>query len=132
MEYTTTNPILTTDVAEDRFSVGSTIGSVQTNEACSKKIGMLTIDEAFMAGGRIGSLNQDYYLYTNSSWWLGSPSHSNYLGTIWVSLVDGDGKIATAVCTTSYGLRPVISLKADVKIKGGTGTQTDPYIITTN
>ena len=34
--------------------------------------------------------------------------------------------------TDYYGLRPVINLKSDVKITGGTGTANDPFVVDTN
>ena len=36
------------------------------------------------------------------------------------------------IVTSSVGARPVINLKSDVKITGGTGTANDPFVIDTN
>ena len=32
----------------------------------------------------------------------------------------------------TFGVRPVINLKSDVKITGGTGTANDPFVVDTN
>ena len=66
-------PILTCPTASDKFtSKGSSIG----NKKLEYPVGLITADEVSMAGGREKTTtdNSSYYLYTNQTYWSGSPS----------------------------------------------------------
>jgi hypothetical protein len=92
---------------------------------------MLTADEVCMAGGVFNTNNTSYYLYTGDNWWLGSPSDMGSSYAYGFS-VYSDGKVSSnGVVSSTYGLRPVISLKSTVKVSGGDGTSADPYVIDT-
>ena len=60
----------------DLFTVSSAIG----NGELTYPVGLLTQDEAYLAGGRVGVINPNYYLTTGSRYWLLSPYflNSNY------------------------------------------------------
>ena len=97
-------------------------------------IGLLTLDEASLAGG-IGNpytTNNQYYLYTYKditgiSFWLGSPAAISNPG---VSGVGNGGELyATWGVFNVVGGRPVLSLKSDTLYVSGDGSQSNPYIV---
>ena len=51
-------------------------------------------------------------------------------GTIGVWLVNAYGLVDTYDASVSFGVRPVVYLDSSVKITGGTGTESNPYILT--
>ena len=61
------SPVLTCPTASDKFTVNTSNG----NGALTYPVGLITADEVAMAGGKSGSNNSTYYLYTNRSYWLG-------------------------------------------------------------
>ena len=109
----------------DAFTVNDTTNG---NGALTYPIGLITTDEAVLAGGWSAS-NNGYYLYSGSWYWASSPS--DFLG--WYANVCGvysDGNANNFYNTTNsdVGVRPVINLKADILLQGS-GTATDPYRI---
>ena len=108
----------------DLFTVSSSNG----NGDLTYPVGLLTQDEAYLAGGRVGIINQNYYLTTGSYYWLASPSLlASYDGFSRIWRVDSPGYLSTSRSSTAYGARPVINLRSDVLITSGIGTQTNPY-----
>jgi len=101
-------------------------GSPKGNQALTVPIGLITNDEAEYAGRGTGS-NQNYYLYTNQNYWTMTPyDFANDLAV--VNTIGTDGGIYGNSVNRSYGVRPVINLRADVTFKEGTtGTSTNPY-----
>ena len=121
------SPILTCESNSDKFtSKNSTIG----NKALEYPVGLITADEAVMAGSLNAKSNISYYLYTAKGYWLGSP-HSVSLGnTHMFGLSNGglnnlDTKAASSAVGTG-GVRPVISLSPSVKLSGD-GTWNNVY-----
>lgn len=99
------------------------------------KIGLITADEVLYAGGFWKSHNRSYFLYNSaiSDWWTMSPSFwdnsTHYKAGMIVMGASGDmydwpgnGNTLRA----SLGLRPVISIKADLELDGNGSAQT-PY-----
>ncbi len=109
---------------EDLYTVdGAGIG----NEALTYPVGLITADEVVYAGGRLGSNNSSYYLYTNQQYWTMSPYY--YAGSqAYLLEVHWDGYLTYYYSGGSCGIRPVLNLKADVQLSG-TGTSTDPFIV---
>lgn len=109
----------------------SVTASGDGNNMLNYPVGLLTIDEAAYAGGKNGSMNQNYYLYTGATYWTMSPctflSYNAY-ASVWRVYSTGD--LNTHYTAYAYGVRPVLNLKSDVLYSNGTGTETDPYIIT--
>ena len=122
-------PILTCpDKEHDLYTVDSTKG----NGALTNPIGLMTADEAAMAGMVNGYLNTLSYVYTGTWYWTMSPyrfNPSNSASYVWY--VGGTGGFGGGWVTSGYGVRPAINLKADVEISGGIGTVNDPYIVKT-
>ena len=93
------------------------------------KIGLLIGDEAIFAGATFGQYNQQYYLYTRQDYWTMSPHYVNNGGNAGNAYIANYGNVSRTLVSDSLGVRPVINLKADVTAIGGTGIQTDPYIV---
>ena len=123
-------PILTcTDKEHDLYTVDSTKG----NGALTNPIGLMTADEAAMAGMVNGYLNTLSYVYTGTWYWTMSPYRFNPSGSassVWY--VGGTGNFDYGWVPGGNGVRPVINLKSDVEISGGIGTINDPFIVKTN
>lgn len=67
------------------------------------------------------------YLNNQSSWWLATQKGGSY-----VYYVNSDGKLSFNASTFQYGLRPVINLRANVRVsytEKGDGTITSPYVL---
>ena len=105
----------------------TTSGSSQGNKALTYPIGLITADEVAYAGGVYNTNNTSYYLYTNSTYWTMSPCI--YPNAV-VFFVTSDGYLNYLwTVDFTYGVRPVINLKANVIISAGIGTASNPYVI---
>ncbi len=121
-----------TQAKQDLFTLSSDSGI--GNGALTYPVGLITVDEIILAGGKINTTNYGYWLQTNQSYWTISPYYfsgsyalmfrvnsNGYLGNTHTS---DDGNI---------GVRPVINLKADTifKINGEDkkGTIDNPYVV---
>ena len=94
-------------------------------------ISLITVDEVAMAGGVYNTENSSYYLYNGQYFWTLSPSLfvSDYsLAEVW-SISPLGNLISWSGVYFSFGIRPVINLKSDVKISSGDGTSIAPYIV---
>ena len=109
----------------DTFSVSSTTG----NGMLEKPIGLITADEANMAGGRTSAQNRLYYLYSGTYYWTMSPSHFNFWFLAAGISVSSLGELPTNYVSDVYGVRPVINLDSSKITFTGTGTMQDPYVI---
>ncbi len=89
--------------------------------------GLITYDEVIFAGGWY-SKTINYYLNDGTDYWTMSPAGldiNNYAHAWYIS---SNGYINNNIVFNSYGLRPVINLKADTLVIGS-GTSTNPYIV---
>ncbi len=124
--YTNKTPSFKCTNSSDLFTVSS---SNKGNKALQYPIGLITADEVAYAGGVYGSSNSSYYLYTGQTYWTMSPYWYGG-GNAGVFLVSStNGLSGTGVGWAAWGVRPVINLKADVQISTGTGTSSNPYVI---
>lgn len=106
----------------DAFTVSDTANG---NGALTYPIGLLSADELILAGGWSYN-NTDYYLYTGQYWWTSTPYDSG--SNTYVNLSTPSFTSDIRYTNNTYGVRPVINLKADA-LKVGTGTADDPYRI---
>ena len=120
---TNKSPILTCSTASDKFTVGASNG----NGTLTYPVGLITADEVAMAGGKWVTSNSSYYLYTNISYWSGSP-HSFYSSGAIKFLVNHSGLLDANNEFVSFGVRPVISLSFGAKLSGS-GTYNDVYTV---
>lgn len=110
----------------DSFTVNE---SSTGNGKLKYPVGLLTADEVAYAGGRSGSNNTTYYLYTGSTWVTMSLSyfsdniayviHVNYAGSLRPLYSVDNGN----------GVRPSVSLLHGITPSSGIGTATNPYVI---
>ena len=118
------NPVLTCDQKNDRFTVNDTsIG----NGKLTYPISLITIDEMIMGGGNYNINNDKYYLYIGHTYFTLSPFQFNH-NVAYLFLVNANGDIVYASSGDIYGVRPVISLKSTVELSGS-GTMEDPYVV---
>ena len=107
----------------DRFTVDD---EVVGNGDLTYPIGLLTTDEAILAGG-YSSNNSGYYLYTGNSYWTMSPSYfSSGFATAQEFTLYSDGVADSGWVTRTRGVRPVLNLKSG-SLTQGSGTVLDPY-----
>ena len=113
--------------SSDLYTInGSSVG----NGALTYPIGLISADEVAFAGGVVGINNTGYYLYTVQDYWTMSPcaffatNNTAHVFRIW-----SDGDFSGNYVDNSYGIRPVINLKANITISGGNGSSSNPYII---
>ena len=90
-------------------------------------IGLITTDEAVLAGGW-SNPNSNYYLYTGSGYW--TLSVADFPGSsAFVTDVTYDGAPVSSVnVNRSFGVKPVINLKPN-SLKLGDGTINNPYTV---
>ncbi|MDD6419622.1 MAG: DUF6273 domain-containing protein [Clostridium sp.] len=91
-------------------------GSNLTTSTTTAKIGLLRIGE-LMAG------QFDKY-GNNTIYWTLTPYSTSYVRDVY-----NDGYVDYDSPTGSYGSRPSMNLKSTVKIVSGTGTKSDPFVI---
>ena len=123
--YNSKSPILTCPTASDKFTVNTSNG----NGALTYPVGLITADEVAMAGGRYNVDNSSYYLYTNQTYWSGSPS--NFDGSdasAYEFYVYSSGSVGNFDVNSYRGARPVVSLSSKVKLSGN-GTYSNPYTV---
>ena len=119
------SPVLTCTTASDKFtSKKSSIG----NKALDYPVGLITADEVAMAGGKSGTGNSSYYLYTNQSYLSGSPYDFNSSGFAGEFYVGSAGFLNVTYVTYYNGARPVVSLSSKAKLSGS-GTYNDVYTV---
>ena len=91
-------------------------------------IGLLNYDEVVYAGAYAMETNQEYYLYTGKAFWtMGPAGCGSGMGYLYIWNFKDDGKLVSSY-TSKYLLRPVINLKADVKVTG-LGTEDEPWVV---
>ena len=118
-------PKLTCTTASDKFTVNTSNG----NGALTYPVGLITADEVAMAGGKFGTGNSTYYLYTNQYYWSGSPSDIDSSGYADEFIVYSSGSIGiNYVVDYGIGARPVVSLSSKAKLSGS-GTYDDVYTV---
>ncbi len=119
----TYTPSLTCNT-NDAFTVSASNG----NGKLTYPVGLLTADEIRLAGGKYGSNNSTYYLYTNQNWWSGSPFYFYFSALEF--FVNSSGYLDSNNVNLAYGVRPAVSLKPGAKfLSGGDGTSTNPYVV---
>ena len=91
-------------------------------------VGLITADEAVMAGLAWSSGNSSNYLYTGQNYWTMSPYWYDG-GWADVFYVSSSGRLNYNGVHYGYGVRPVVNLKSSVQITGGNGSSSNPYVI---
>lgn len=89
------------------------------NGKLANPIGLITSDEYILSGKRSS------YLNTGAYYWTMSPSriHGGYALVLFIYYGDNPD---TGWASSTYGVRPVINLRADVQLTGS-GMVSDPF-----
>ena len=109
----------------------TTAASSIGNKALTYPVGLITYDELVYAGMDNRHTNKLSWAYSTQHYWTMSPSYfdaTKGAALEWHLGNSGDLGPWWSV-DLSLGARPVINLKADVRISGGTGTANEPYVI---
>ena len=118
-------PSLKCAQANDKFKVSNASAKLDY------PVALITVDELAMAGGVRDTTNTNYYLYNGQYQWSLSPRHFDVTGsvaTVWPVNPTG-GLSQWYNVANSFGVRPVINLKADTLITKGDGTALNPFKI---
>ena len=101
------------------------------NKALTYPVGLITYDELVYAGMDNRHTNKLSWAYSTQHYWTMSPSSFDAtLGYAIEWFLNSAGSLTPWWGVGSHlGARPVINLKADVRISGGTGTANEPYVI---
>ena len=125
--YTNKTPQFKCPQTNDLYTTAT---STKGNKALDYPIGLITADEVAYAGVVCGKENEEYYLANGNNFWTMSPFRSVSSANVWN--VNPDGNLDTAFVRFGTGVRPTINLKSTVKVTGGDGTSSNPYVIKTN
>lgn len=90
----------------------------KSNKVYSDYISTLTINDYITASGKNSYLNNGRY-----SWVIGHDQDNMNL------FIDEEGSLDGTGNYEAYGIRPVITLKKNLKISGGDGSKANPYVI---
>ena len=90
----------------------------------NEKVGLLTIYEIYKIGASPSSLTS--FLKNGYQWVTMSPMINNE--AVWRILENGSITRSSGL-QYAYGIRPSVNLKSNIKILGGTGTKSNPYVI---
>ncbi|MBQ7104525.1 MAG: InlB B-repeat-containing protein [Bacilli bacterium] len=115
----------------DSFTVDSKNG----NGKLTYPIGLITFDEANLAGFSWNQVSDDNYLYTDRVWWTMSPGFVSATGVyngVIHSTLDHVAVNYVGSSGVAGGVRPSISLKSNIKIISGDGTSDNPFILEDN
>lgn len=115
-------PTLRCKSVNDKFSKNN------GNKSLKNNISLITMDEAIFAGLFGGDLNDDNYLNTKQNYWTLTPNDMYTHGHARIFKIRYDGYLSADDVETNNGIRPVINLKANVKLEGD-GTKSNPYIV---
>lgn len=118
------NATLKCSSKNDAFTVSDTS---KGNGNLIYPIGLVTVDEANIAGGSLLEGNSDFYLYKGDGYWSLSPSsfRSGYASVFYVY---NSGGLGYNAIYGAFAVAPVINLSTGfVEAMAGDGTMTNPY-----
>ena len=96
----------------------SDYGYASTNEACRDSMNSKT--------NNVFNCKNENWLFNSTYQWTLSPLSGHAIIVFYVS---PGGHVSNNFANYTYGVRPVLFLKSDVVITGGTGDEKDPYTI---
>ncbi len=125
------NPSIECPNNNDAFTLSVEAGGVKDygNNVLPYPVGLLTADEATLAGSGWYGYSSSAYLKSGFYYWLASPS-SFTSGYAYGIYVDSYGYLDSNYVVGSRGVRPSVSLIPGAEIEqGNTGTASDPYVV---
>ena len=121
--FTNKTPSLKCIKNNDKFTITSSLG----NGDLTYPVGLIAADEVACAGGKFNTVNRSYYLYSGQYYWtMSSNSLEQDYPSIWV--VRSTGDLGADITDSFRALRPVVSLKSNLKFSGN-GTMDQPFEI---
>ena len=105
-----------------------TVSSLNGNGKNIYPIGLLTADEMIQAGLAIGTANSTNYLNNGVDYWTMTPYGIGNIN-VFTFYINSNGELTDDKVDSSYGVRPVITLKNSSKYLDGDGTINNPYKI---
>ena len=119
----------------DRFTASTSTG----NGKLTYPIGLITADEVVYAGAVNETKNTSFYMaqntvYNATFWWTITPRYWNGIKSC-VFYIGGSSQTGSLFSpiinyvNSTYGVRPVISLKSCVQYNSGDGTASNPYTV---
>ena len=119
------------NIERDLYTVTS---ASDGNKALIYPVGLITYDELMFAGIDSDHINKLSWIYSAQNYWTMTPDgYGSSRGLEFNVMLSNVGFIsAGSYVFDSWGVRPVINLKSDVKISGGIGIPENPYVIETN
>ena len=108
----------------------TTTDSSAGNKALTYPIGLISVDEAMLAGiPNWNSSTNNNYLYTGEYYWTMSPSSfDSMINRASVFIVHYNGRLYYHYVNYTYGVRPVINIRSNVEVTG-TGSQDNPFAV---
>ena len=100
--------------------------SCSEDDTVAAKAALITADEYILAGGGFGRGNS--YLDKTYSYWTMSPE-GDFHYNVYSYRVSAQGDLSYDTVSNSLGVRPVITLNANVVVGSGDGTSEHPYVI---
>ena len=118
-------PSLKCAQANDKFKVSNASAKLEY------PVALITADEMAMAGGVFNTANTNYYLYNGQYQWSLSPGYfySNASFAIVWGVSPSGSLYPWDRVAYSFGVRPVINLKADTLITKGDGSTLNPFSV---
>lgn len=122
------NPSVSCPRTNDSFTVSSALG----NGDLTYPIGLLTVDEALMAGSVWNIVDYNSWLTYGGATYTMSPYYIEGMDNCTVFVAgnsNGDPLEARMRPSEGYPIRPVVSLKPNTRFIHGDGTSNNPYVI---
>ena len=126
---TNNNPQFKCEQQNDEFTLSVSAGGTNGygNNKLTYPVALLTADEVMFAGNVFDKENENNFLHFSSRYWTMSVSHE--LGGEDIMYVDSIKSLGYGPSNAYIDLFPVLSLRTDVLVTGGSGLSDDPYII---
>lgn len=105
------------------FTVCSDIVTDLTNISCDKKIEKQKVGLVSVEDFTGSLLNEKSYFNSESAIWMINSSDEKQMWVVYNS------KLSKVSINERYGVRPIIVLNSNVKIKSGEGTNSNPYVL---
>ena len=111
-------------------------GSTGVSNQLKYPVALLTADEMSFAGSGSSTAsngsayNANSFLRSGSDFWLLSPSYRFSSGNAYEFLLYSSGNLGSNSVSNTYGVRPAISLISGTTASSGSGTATDPWVVT--
>ena len=115
-----------------RLSADTPVPTFECNTAdvVTNNLGLITVDEMVLAGGKLYEVNSAFYLNNNMEYWSGSPAgyFDSDSGVFALRLVRVSGPGDNRVNDRGNAARGVVSLSSESKLLGS-GTYDDVYTV---